>query len=54
MTKVTTMTKTVLFVCSHGAGKSRMAAAFFAAAPPKWGPRPPGSIPPTRAAERGN
>ncbi len=29
--------KTVLFVCPHGAGKSRMAAAFFAAsAPPGW------------------
>jgi protein-tyrosine-phosphatase len=30
-------TKTVLFVCAHGAGKSRMAAAYFAgAAPPGW------------------
>ncbi len=29
--------KTVLFVCPHGAGKSRMAAAYFAAAaPPGW------------------
>lgn len=31
------MSRTVLFVCPHGAGKSRMAAAFFAAAaPPGW------------------
>ena len=29
--------KTVLFVCHHGAGKSRMAAAYFtSAAPPGW------------------
>jgi protein-tyrosine-phosphatase len=27
-------TQTVLFVCPHGAGKSRMAAAYFNAAPP--------------------
>lgn len=30
-------TRTVLFVCPHGAGKSRMAAAYFAAAAPlEW------------------
>jgi len=29
--------RTLLFVCPHGAGKSRMAAAFFArVAPPGW------------------
>ncbi len=31
------MTRTVLFVCPHGAAKSRVAAAFFTrAAPPEW------------------
>lgn len=31
------MTRTLLFVCPHGAAKSRMAAAFFnRAAPPGW------------------
>jgi hypothetical protein len=31
------MTRTVVFVCPHGAGKSRMAAAFFnAVAPDGW------------------
>ncbi|GII06071.1 hypothetical protein [Planobispora takensis] len=31
------MSRTVLFVCPHGAGKSRIAAAWFAqAAPPGW------------------
>ncbi len=31
------MTRTLLFVCPHGAGKSRMAAAFFnRVAPPGW------------------
>jgi protein-tyrosine-phosphatase len=31
------MSQVVLFVCPHGAGKSRMAAAFFdLAAPPGW------------------
>jgi protein-tyrosine-phosphatase len=31
------MTQVVLFICPHGAGKSRMAAAFFdLAAPPGW------------------
>ena len=37
MTDLTPSTNVVLFVCPHGAGKSRMAAAFFnAEAPEDW------------------
>ena len=42
------MTRTLLFVCPHGAAKSRMAAAFFnRAAPPGWQATTAGAEPQT-------
>ncbi len=44
--------RTVLFVCRHGAGKSRMAAAWFnGSAPPGWLATTAGITPQTRVSE---
>ncbi len=44
--------RTVLFVCTHGAGKSRMAAAWFnGSAPPGWWATTAGIIPQKAVSE---